>query len=66
MSSDDDGDFLVLELLPSLRGSVEICSLGGNPSPRIQGFGGRSSTSDLVGLEAKHVDFAPKNVGVKS
>jgi len=65
-AADDDvvGDFPVLEVPPSIRGSVEICSLGGTPSPRIQGFGGRSSTSDLVGLEPKPVGFAPKHVGM--
>ena len=32
---DDDGDFLVLDVPPSLRGSVEIGSLGGTPNPRL-------------------------------
>ena len=32
---DDDGDFLVLDVPPSLRGSAEIGSLGGTPNPRL-------------------------------
>ena len=31
----DDGDFLVLEVPPSLRGSIEIGSLGGTPKPTL-------------------------------
>lgn len=39
VSLDDvDQDFLVLEVPPSLRGSIEICSLGGTISPRISGL----------------------------
>jgi len=33
-----DGNFLVLEVPPLLRGSVDICSLRGTPNPRIVGF----------------------------
>jgi len=44
--------FLVLEP-PSLRGSVEIGSLGGTPSPRVRGVGGRSTTSGFVDLGPK-------------
>ena len=32
---DDDGDFLVLDVPPSLRGSAEIGSLEGTPKPRL-------------------------------
>ena len=35
-------DFLVLEVPPSLRGSVDLCSLGGTPSPRVKGLEGRA------------------------
>ena len=31
----DDGDFLVLEVPPLLRGSVKIGSLGGTPNTRL-------------------------------
>ena len=54
MSLDDiGGDFLVLEVPPSLRGSVEICSLGGTPNPRLEGFGGMGTQNGFVGLEPK-------------
>jgi len=36
--------FLALEVPNSLRGSVYICTFGGTPSPRVQGFRGRSAT----------------------
>ena len=66
VSSDDvDKDFLVLEVPPSLRGGVDICSLGGTPNPRVVGFGGMGTQVWLVGLEPKPVGFAPKHVGVK-
>ena len=29
--------YIVLELPPSIRGSVDICSLGGTPNPKVQG-----------------------------
>ena len=35
---DDDEDFLVLEVPPLLRGSVEMGSLGGIPNLRLSGF----------------------------
>jgi len=38
---DVDGDFLVLELPPLLRGIIDICSLVGTPNLRLEGFGGR-------------------------
>jgi len=37
---DDDGDFLVLEIPPILRGSVAICSFEGTPNPRLKVCGG--------------------------
>ena len=45
--------FLVLEVPPSLRGSVDLCSLGGTPSPRVQGLEGKAPQGQLVGLEHK-------------
>jgi len=39
VSDEVDGDFLVLEVTSSLRGSVDICNLRGTPNPRIVGFG---------------------------
>ena len=50
---DNDGDFLVLEVPPSQRGSVEIGSLGGAPNPREHGFGGMGTQIRFVGLEPK-------------
>jgi len=46
---DVDGDFLVLEVPPSLTGSVVICSLGGIPNPRLEGNGGFVTQKWLVG-----------------
>ena len=46
---DVGGEFLVLEVTPSLRGSAEICSLGGTPNPRLDGCGGISFIRSFVG-----------------
>jgi len=46
--------FLVLEVPPSLRGSVYLCILGGTPSPRVQGLVGKAPQGNLVGLERKY------------
>lgn len=46
-------DFLVLEVPPSLRGSVDLCSLGGTPSPRVHSLEGKAPQGKLVGLEPK-------------
>lgn len=42
--------FLVLEVPPSLRGSVEIGSLASTPNPSIKGCGGIGTTKGLCGL----------------
>jgi len=64
VSPDDGGYLLVLELPPSLRGSVDFCSLGYTPSLEDRGFGGWSATKTLVGMKLKLVGFAPTLVGV--
>jgi len=51
--------FLVLEVPPSLRGSVDLCSLGGTPSPRVQGLEDKAPQGQLVGLEPKYEVLAP-------
>ena len=48
VADDDDGDFIVLEVPPSLRGIVDICSLGGTPNPMVQGCGGIGTTNEPV------------------
>jgi len=53
------GYFLVLEVHPSIRGSVELCSLGGNPSHRVQGLEEKVPQVQLVGLETKYGVLAP-------
>ena len=45
--------FLVIEVPLLLRGSVDLCSLGGIPSPRVQGLEGKALQGSLVGLEPK-------------
>ena len=57
--------FLVLEVPPSLRGSVEIGSLGGTPTPRVHGCGGISTTKGLCGLSTQEMGSAPKVVDAK-
>lgn len=47
--------FLVLEVPPSLRGNVDLCSFGGTQSPRVRGFEGKAPHESLVGLEPNHV-----------
>jgi len=46
--------FLVLEVPPWLRGSVDLCSLGGTPSPRVWGLEGKAPQESLVSLEPKY------------
>jgi len=65
VGDDVDGDFLVLELHPLLRGSVEICNLGGTPSHRVQGLEVGVSQKHFVGLEPKLGVLYPKVLRTK-
>jgi len=44
---------------------VKICSLGGTPSPSVQGYGGMGSIKRFVGLEPKVGGSVPSGVGMK-
>ena len=55
--------FLVLELHPSLRGSVEIGSFVGTPSPRVWGLEEVAPEMYFVGLEPKLGVLYPKVLG---
>ena len=57
--------FLVVEVPPSLRGSVDLCSLGGTPSPRVQGLEDKAPQGQLVGLEPKCGVLHPSRFGPK-
>ena len=58
--------FLVLEVPPSLRGSVYFCSLGGTPSLRVQGLEGKVPQGNLVDLEPKYGFMAPIKIWDKT
>ena len=55
----------MLEVPPLLRGSVQICSLGGTPNPRLEGFGGMGTQIWFVGLEPK-LGFCTQRCGAKT
>lgn len=42
--------FLILEVPPLLRGSVDLCSLGGTSSPMVQGLESKFPQGSFVGL----------------
>ena len=58
--------FLVLEVPPLLRGSVDLCGLGSTPNPRVQGLEGKAPQGSLVGLEPKYGVLHPIVFGVFS
>ena len=45
--------FLILEVPPSLGGSVNVCSLGGTPSPKVQGLEGKAPQGPSMGFCTK-------------
>lgn len=44
----------ISNILPMLRYIVDLCSLGGASSPRVQGLEGKAPEGSLVGLEPKY------------
>ena len=57
--------FLFLEVPPSLRGSVDLGSLGGTPNPRVRGLEGKAPQGSLMGLEPKRGVLHPSGFGPK-
>jgi len=58
--------FLVFEVPPLLRGSVDLSSLGGAPSPRVQGLERKAPQGSLVCLEPKYGVLHPIMFGAIS